>query len=145
MEPRGAVISAAIAARVEAVPPRSANRPREQLLAVFAWLDDWLRSPGFQGCLFVRAASEYPHPDDLPHGAAESFKLTGLGLLEGLCVELPCPQPALLARQLEILIEGATMVAFQRGDADAGIRARQAAALLIDAALSGGEGADPGA
>jgi AcrR family transcriptional regulator len=142
LERQGAAITTDILARVEAVPPGTADLGRERLLAVFAWLEDWLRSPGFHGCLFVKAAGEYPHPDDLPRQAAESFKSTCRGLLESLCVELACPEPTLLARQLELLIEGASSVAFLRHEPEAGRWARQAAAVLIEAARPGQEGAD---
>ena len=134
LERRAETIAAEITARLEAVPADVPNRPRERLLAVFAWLEDWLRSPAFHGCIFVKAAGEYPHPDDLPRRAAEAFKATCRVLLEHLCGDLACPRPALLARQLELLIEGAASVAYLRHEPEAGAWARQAAMVLIEAA-----------
>ena len=32
---------------------------RQRILAVFDWLADWVRSPNFHGCLFIKAAGEY--------------------------------------------------------------------------------------
>ena len=45
-----------------------------RILAVFDWLADWVRSPAFHGCLFIKAASEYPESGERPRQAAEAFK-----------------------------------------------------------------------
>ncbi len=140
LEQQAAAITTAISARIDAVPPDAPDRPRVCLLAVFAWLEDWLKDPTFHGCLFAKAAGEYPHSGDLPRQAAVAFKASCRTLLERLCTELPCPHPIALAAQLELLIEGAASLAFLRRDPGAGAAARQAAAVLIDAARLG----DPG-
>ncbi len=104
-----------------------------RLLAVFDWLEEWVEDPGFHGCLFSKAAGEYPHPDDLPRQAAEDIKATCRALLERLRAELSCPQPMAPARQLELLMEGASSVAFLRREPAAGKAARQVASVLIEA------------
>jgi AcrR family transcriptional regulator len=145
LERRAAAIAAEILARVDAVPAGTPDPARARLLAVFDWLEDWLRAPTFHGCLFVKAAAEYPHEGDLPRQVAETFKSTCRGLLELLCSELACPRPLALARQLELLIEGASSVAFLRREPTAGTSAREAAGILIDAARVAGAAAGPGA
>ena len=60
----------------------------ERILAVFDWLADWVHAPAFHGCLFIKAASEYPEPDDRPRQAAVAFKAACRQLLESLCQEL---------------------------------------------------------
>ncbi|MFY8150288.1 MAG: TetR/AcrR family transcriptional regulator [Prochlorococcaceae cyanobacterium] len=139
LERRGAAIAAEIVARVEAVPAEAPDPARARVLAVFAWLDDWLRSETFQGCLFAKAAGEYPQSNDLPRQAATVFKNTCRQLLESLCGELGCPDPLALARQLELLVEGAASVGFLRREPAAATAAAQAAAVLIDAARTAGE------
>ncbi|EDY38297.1 transcriptional regulator, TetR family [Cyanobium sp. PCC 7001] len=134
LERRGETLAAEIVARVEAVPVEAPDPARARLLAVFAWLEDWLRSPGFQGCLFAKAAGEYPDDDDLPRRAATAFKDRCRELLEQLCADLGGPDPLALARQLELLIEGAAAVGFLRRDPTAASSAARAAAVLIDAA-----------
>ncbi|KMM16291.1 TetR/AcrR family transcriptional regulator [Synechococcus sp. GFB01] len=134
LERRGAAIVAEIVARVEAVPADAPEQARARLLAVFAWLEDWLRSPGFQGCLFAKAAGEYPQSEEAPRQAATAFKDHCRELLEQLCTDLGCADPVGLARQLELLIEGAATVAFLRRDPAPGAAATRAAAVLIDAA-----------
>ncbi|EAQ75658.1 MULTISPECIES: TetR/AcrR family transcriptional regulator [unclassified Synechococcus] len=132
---RAAEISAEISAKVAA-----ASSPTERILALFDWLESWFRSPGFHGCLFLKAASEYPNPGDLPRQAAEAFKSSCRELLLELCSALPGAVPAAttqLAAQLELLIEGATVVAFLQRQPDAATTARRAAALLINASPGG--------
>ncbi|QPN57815.1 hypothetical protein I1E95_07080 [Synechococcus sp. CBW1107] len=36
------------------------SSPTERNLALFDWLESWFRSPGFHGCLFLKASSKYP-------------------------------------------------------------------------------------
>lgn len=107
---------------------------RGRVLAIFDWLTDWVRSPAFHGCLFIKAASEYPEPGDRPRQAAEAFKAGCRELLEGLCGELGIIDPARLARQLHLLLEGALVLSFIERDPRPAGDARDAAAMLLDAA-----------
>ncbi|MCT0224401.1 TetR/AcrR family transcriptional regulator [Synechococcus sp. CS-1328] len=107
---------------------------RGQVLAVFDWLADWVCSPSYHGCLFIKAASEYPEPGDRPRQAAEAFKAGCRELLETLCRDLAIPDPARLARQLHLLLEGALVLTFLERDPRAANDARDAAEALLDAA-----------
>ena len=107
---------------------------RQRILAVFDWLADWVRSPGFHGCLFIKAAGEYPEAGDRPRQVAEAFKAGCRELLEGLCGELGINDPARLARQLHLLMEGALVLAFLERDPTSATDARDAAEILIAAA-----------
>lgn len=133
LERRAAEIAAEITARVEA----ATGGARGRVLAVFAWLEDWFRSSGFHGCLFVKAASEYPLADDLPRLAAVTFKDTCQRLLRGLCAELQVAESEALARQLALLVEGATVLAFIHRRPDPARDAQAAARALLDAAGAG--------
>jgi AcrR family transcriptional regulator len=123
-------ISSGLSARLAAAPGGS----RQRILAVFDWLADWVRSPGFHGCLFIKAAGEYPEAGDRPRQVAEAFKAGCRELLEGLCGELGINDPARLARQLHLLMEGALVIAFLERDPRAATDARDAAEILIAAA-----------
>lgn len=105
-----------------------------RILAVFDWLADWVRSPAFHGCLFLKAASEYPEPGDRPRQAAEAFKAGCRELLEEQCRELGIADPERLARQLHLLLEGALVLSFLERDPQAATHARDAAAVLLAAA-----------
>ena len=123
-------ISSGLSARLAAAPGGS----RQRILAVFDWLADWVRSPDFHGCLFIKAAGEYPEAGDRPRQVAEAFKAGCRELLEGLCGELGINEPARLARQLHLLMEGALVLAFLERDPRAASDARDAAEILIAAA-----------
>jgi len=123
-------ISSGLSARLAAAPGGS----RQRILAVFDWLADWVRSPNFHGCLFIKAAGEYPEAGDRPRQVAEAFKAGCRELLEGLCGELGINDPARLARQLHLLMEGALVIAFLERDPSSATDARDAAEMLIAAA-----------
>lgn len=101
-------ITSSLAARLATANGASHGR----ILAVFDWLADWVCSPAFHGCLFIKAASEYPEPGERPRQAAEVFKAGCRQLLEGQCRELGIDEPQRLARHLHLLLEGALMFSF---------------------------------
>jgi AcrR family transcriptional regulator len=130
LERRASTLAAGLAERIAAAP----EDPGARLLVVFDWLDQAVRSEEFHGCLFIKAASEYPAAEDLPRQAAEAFKEGCRQLLEGLCRELKAADPEGLARQLQLLFEGTLVVAFlQRTPRAAGDARRAAEALLTSA------------
>ncbi len=130
LERRAREIAAEITARVASASGGAPGR----VLAVFDWLETWFKSPGFHGCLFIKAASEYPAKDELPRLAAVAFKTACLDLLHSLCADLKVAQPAALARQLALLIEGATVLAFIHRKPDHAKDAQAAARALLAAA-----------
>lgn len=123
-------ITSSLAARLATATGGSHGR----ILAVFDWLADWVRSPAFHGCLFIKAASEYPEPGERPRQAAEAFKAGCRELLEGQCRELGIAEPQRLARQLHLLLEGALVLSFLERDPQAATHAQDAAAVLLAAA-----------
>jgi len=123
-------ISNGLSTRLAATPDDS----RQRILTVFDWLADWVRSRDFHGCLFIKAAGEYPEAGDRPRQAAEAFKAGCRELLEGLCGDLGIDDPARLARQLHLLMEGALVLAFVDRNPRAATDARDAAEILIAAA-----------
>ncbi|MCP9930111.1 TetR/AcrR family transcriptional regulator [Cyanobium sp. AMD-g] len=135
LERRSNAIAAVLAKRIAAAP----EEPGARLLAVFDWLEQAVRSPQFHGCLFIKAASEYPAAEDLPRQAAEAFKEGCRDLLEGLCRDLAVADPEGLARQLQLLFEGALVVAFLQRTPLAAADARRAAEALLASAPRTGQ------
>jgi AcrR family transcriptional regulator len=123
----GEEINATLARRLAAT-PRDGGQP---VLAVFDWLADAVRAPDFHGCLFIKAASEYPDPGDLPRQAAVTFKQACRSLLAGLCREAGAPDPERLAGELQLLMEGTLVMAFLQRNPQAADEARRAAARLL--------------
>jgi AcrR family transcriptional regulator len=122
---------ASLLAWLESGLARRGEGPREQLLAVFDLLGEWFGGADFHGCLFIKAAGEYPDLADPVHQAAAAYKRRLLGLLTGLASEAGAPSPRLLAQRLLLLVEGATVVAQVLGGREAARQARDTAALIV--------------
>lgn len=112
------------------------SNPMKRLLAVFDWHAEWLRSPDFNGCAFIKAVAEFPQAEARPHQVAAAHKSRIYQLLESLLKELAIRQPGVLARQLELLIEGAIVSAHVHGRPEAAKDARAAAESLLKMRLS---------
>ena len=109
--------------------------PGQRLLAFFDLFEAWFVEPGFKGCLFAKAAAEFPAQDHPVHRAAANYKRRLFELLEEIATDAGARQPAMLAGQLLLLLEGATALAQQTGALIAARRARRAAEQLISAEL----------
>jgi len=114
--------------------------PAARLVAVFDALGGWYAEPGFRGCAIVNAATQH-HAE--PARAAAARHLDGyLALLTDIATRAGARDPHGLARQLLMLIEGATVVADHHDtDGRTAGYARQAALDLLRAATDrpGGE------
>ncbi|HEY0947352.1 MAG TPA: TetR/AcrR family transcriptional regulator [Opitutaceae bacterium] len=135
LEKRSGDFLESIAAAVEA----AGRGPQKRLLAVFDWLGAWLASPDFNGCAFIRAVAEFPDARERPHQVAAAHKQAVVDLLGELAAALEVREPALLARELALLMEGAIVRAHTFGASSSGAAqdARAAARRLIEAALPG--------
>jgi AcrR family transcriptional regulator len=127
LERRAEQFESSLAAAVEV----AGRSPMKRLMAVFDWHAEWLRSPGFNGCAFIKAVAEFPQAEAKPHLVAAAHKGRIYQLLEFLLKELAVRQPAAIARQLELLIEGAIVAAHVYGRPEAAKDARAAAEVLI--------------
>ncbi|MFE1770110.1 TetR/AcrR family transcriptional regulator [Streptomyces sp. NPDC059008] len=106
-----------------------ANRP----LAVFDWLHDWFSAPDFRGCAFINAFGELGAVSDGVGQVAREHKRALLSYLTGLLQDVPVRQPAPLAGQLALLVDGAITAAAVSGEPDAARHARTAAESLLAA------------
>lgn len=107
--------------------------PTERPRAVIDWLCDSITSPGFNGCAFVRTYAEL-HTDKWVREAARERKRVLLKTIEDACRAAGTSDPAALARQLALIVEGATTTAFVSGDAAAAAEAARRLAETILAA-----------
>ncbi len=112
---------------------RSGGTPREQLLAVFDWLGRWFAEPGFRGCAFVNSLGELGATTPAVAAAARHHKEEFGGYLAGLAEAAGAPPTT--AVHLTLLAEGAITAAAVHGDPTAAADAKQAARILLDAAL----------
>ncbi len=110
--------------------------PRGQLLALFDALIEWFEDPGFRGCMFVKAASEFQDPGHPIHAQCAAHKALLFQHLKALAAEAGAKDAGLLAHQLLLLKEGAIVTAQVEGRREAAEDAKTAAATLIDVALA---------
>jgi AcrR family transcriptional regulator len=119
---------------IDEVIASAGKSPERRLLAVFDWLAGWFDSKHFTGCAFIKAVGEYTAAGDKPRQAAAAYKQALQDRLQTLAAEAGLKSPALLARQLMFLIDGATVHADMQASPAFAAEARSAAKALIEAA-----------
>ncbi|SFF59678.1 transcriptional regulator, TetR family [Actinacidiphila alni] len=107
--------------------------PREQMLAVFESQGAQFGKPAFHGCAFIRASAE-TSPGSLVAEAADNYRAWLRELFARLADEAGAADPEALARQLQLLYDGATVAAAMDHDPSVAVASRAAAAALIAAA-----------
>jgi len=110
--------------------------PADRALAVFDLLDDAVRDPEFRGCPFINAGAEYP-ATPVVEAPVEDHRRWTTALFTGLMDDAGAPDAALVGDALAQLHDGATVSAYLDGRLEAPARARQAAELILHAALPG--------
>ena len=114
----------------------AAELPRDRLLAVFDVLEQWIRQEGFCGCTFINASAEFGERGDAIHGSCAEHKRLVLDYIEKLTAAAGARDPAELAFTLNLLAEGAIVSAQVMGTKDAANRAKRAAEILIQEAVT---------
>jgi AcrR family transcriptional regulator len=121
-----------------------ADNPRERLLAVFDVAGDWFAQNNFYGCIFINAIGEYAAPKTAIRQVCKDFKTLMRRYLEDLATQLPATDPAELADELALLLEGAIVTAQVSENKEKAARvAKTAAAALIDQVMAKAPGEDP--
>ncbi|HEX2412316.1 MAG TPA: TetR/AcrR family transcriptional regulator [Solirubrobacteraceae bacterium] len=110
------------------------REPRAQLVALFEAVGALALSPQCLGCTFQGTAAEFPEPDHPGHRTARAHKQKVLRRLEHMAAAAGARDPAEVARELLLLMDGAFAAArmFGRRESPATAVAR-AAQTLIDA------------
>ena len=112
-----------------------AKTPEERLLAMFDALAEWFAEDNFRSCMFIKASSEYQDPKSPIFAASAEHKRLLLTYLRDIAAKAGSQNADLLARQLLLLIEGATVTAHLQGRSGVAEDAKQAAKILVDRAL----------
>jgi AcrR family transcriptional regulator len=108
--------------------------PRDRLLAVYGYLEDWFCTDDFRGCAFINAFGELGGTNPEVAKIVRDHKASFQAYMAGLVVAAGAP--ASLAAQLSILAEGAQSTAAIAADPQVAVQARNAAEVLIDAAVA---------
>lgn len=103
--------------------------PAEQLTALFRALQGWYDEPAFRGCALLNAATQH-HTDDVRAITARHLGRY-LELFTEIAERAGAADPHQLARQLLILVEGATVVADHHNPVRTGEHACHAALTLL--------------
>jgi AcrR family transcriptional regulator len=105
--------------------------PKERLLACFDVLETWCGRPDFNGCYFVSALTEFSDEAHPARRAAKEHKRLMLDHIIDLCKATNKDDPEDLARDIRLLMEGATVSKLTLNDVNAFQRAQQIAVLKI--------------
>ena len=89
------------------------RNPGKELEALFAAYAEWFEEDAFRGCLFSKAAQEYPDRSHPAHKAAAAHTRKLFCYLDDLCRNRGAPAGS--AEHLLVLLEGATGVAAKTG------------------------------
>ncbi|MFD5250997.1 TetR/AcrR family transcriptional regulator [Amycolatopsis sp. NPDC058340] len=96
----------AIRGRIEAIVAEGAAAP-DTLRAIAANITEGIRSPGFRGCAFLNAASEYPDPAHPVHKAVLAHRVWFAGVIADVLTHLGSARAELAARRFVLLRDGA--------------------------------------
>jgi AcrR family transcriptional regulator len=124
-----------ILARLRAAAAAAGDDPVRQVLAVFDAQAELFRRPNYHGCAFTMAAAEAP-PGGGIDLASEAYRADVRGLFTELAARAGAPDPELLATQLQMIYDGASLSVKMDRDPDVAVAQRAAAAALVQAALA---------
>jgi len=121
---------------IKRLTPQQQGDPRiHKILALFDALHEWINSDAFSGCNFINASIEFKREDDPVHIAAGAFKKLKLGILQELLSELELENPADVAKQIHMVIEGAIVMAVSIGEKNSAIIGKKTALQIIQTYL----------
>ncbi|MDH3663165.1 MAG: TetR family transcriptional regulator [Alphaproteobacteria bacterium] len=107
-----------------------ADTPGQQLIAMFDALEEWFDEPGYRGCMFIKASSEYQDADHVIHKQSADHKRMLERHMTELAEKAGLSDPGMIARQLLLLKEGAIVTA-HLGHTDNPAKDAKAAAMQL--------------
>jgi AcrR family transcriptional regulator len=108
------------------------DTPRGQLLAVPDALAELFATAQFNGCIFVNVAVEFPLPHDPAHEMAAQHKRAMEDILREIAGYAGAREPAALAKEMALLMEGAYVTQQVARDGAAVDVARRMVDRLVD-------------
>lgn len=85
--------------------------PAAQLLACFDLYHEWFDKPHFAGCLFIKTLNEFQQCSERLFAIASRAKFELRNYLAELSKEAGAKHPELLAKQLQLVLEGSIIIA----------------------------------
>jgi AcrR family transcriptional regulator len=112
------------------------DTPRGQLLAVADALGELFKGDEYNGCMFINVAVQFPQLHDPAHQLAASHKASMEDILREIAGYAGAPDPAALAEEISIVLEGAYVtLQVARRESTVGI-ARRVLRGLVDAHMA---------
>ena len=105
--------------------------PAAQLRGLFDVVEQVINSDEFQGCIFVNVAMEFPLAHEPAHLAAAEHKRAIEAIVRELAAEANADDPAAMAQELCLIIEGAYVTRQVTGDPQTIAIARRVAESVI--------------
>jgi AcrR family transcriptional regulator len=90
--------------------------PQDKLTRIFPALKSWFKQERFYGCPFINAVGEHDKDQKQLRAIAIRHKKVVLGYIEKLAGETDAAEPAMLAHQLGLLMDGAIVAAMVTRD-----------------------------
>jgi AcrR family transcriptional regulator len=106
------------------------DNPQEKILSIFDLLGELASRPDYRGCAFVRASAD-ANSSGKVRGVCEQSRAYVLNKFTDLCREAGARDPQLLAKQLVLLYDGASISAHMDGNPNAVATARALAAQML--------------
>jgi AcrR family transcriptional regulator len=122
----------------DAVTEDDGREPRQRILALFDALTEQVQPHQCRGCPFLMALAEIPEPAHPAHQHAVATKTWVRARLGELTATMPVDDPAVLADQLALVMEGVYASTQALGVQGPARRARTFAELLITASEHAG-------
>ena len=105
--------------------------PEQKLLARYGALTQCVSNHRYPGCLFIAACTFYPDAQHPSHQLAEQQKQASLANTHELLPQLEVDDPAMVAKQMELIVEGClSRLLIKRSQADVDTAQRLAEDIL---------------
>lgn len=115
---------------------RLQDAPASQIKSLIDAVMEWIADPEFKGFAFINAFVEFPQSESQVNQVSVEFAQALRSSIARSAEQSGIKKPEILALQLSLLIEGAAMAEQMQPGGGAIEHAREAANILIDAALA---------
>ena len=89
----------------------SHQNPTEKLKSIFDWYAHWFGSNDFHGCMFIKAAEEFPDTSPNIVAVSQAHKRWLTELIKSLLIDIGSKNESLLASHIMVILDGLTVSA----------------------------------
>ncbi|MCM3626187.1 TetR/AcrR family transcriptional regulator [Paenibacillus glycanilyticus] len=111
---------------------KQGTNPSEKLLAIYDVLGEWFEDPDFNGCTYIKTASEFLDRSHIYFEAAHHYKMFMREFIASLVEELETSNREALTNRLFLLVEGAITTRMMQTDLESARHARETAEVILE-------------